>query len=155
MSPVNHFVLRHLQNYCHLLTLFSSLPPRCVMTPVVGKLYNQFRIKHVYLAFMVVFEVGLVVCAIAKSSHVFIVGRAINGLGAAGQFNGCMLIMSCVCAPSIRPLSTSLVMSMMPVGSMTGPIIAGVLTAHIGWRWCKCCFSVFGPLLPSPPPFSR
>jgi MFS family permease len=119
---------------------FFSSSYRCVLTPVVAKLYEQFRIKHVYLAFMVVFEVGLVVCATAKSSHVFIVGRALNGLGAAAQFNGCLLIISCVCAPGIRPLATAISMSMISVGSMTGPIIAGVVTARIGWRWCKCYF---------------
>jgi MFS family permease len=95
------------------------------------------RIKHVYLVFIVVFEVGLIICAIAKTSHMFVVGRAVNGLGAAGQFNGCMLIMSCVCDIKIRPLASALAISMISVGSMTGPIIAGVVTAHVGWRWCK------------------
>ncbi len=118
----------------HFLFFFLA---RCVLTPVVAKLYGQFRIKHVYLAFMVIFEIGLVVCAVAKSSHVFILGRALNGLGASGQFNGCMLILSCVCDARVRPLATALCMSMISVGSMTGPIIAGVVTARIGWRWCK------------------
>ncbi|KAM3537521.1 hypothetical protein ARSEF1564_009553 [Beauveria bassiana] len=110
--------------------------PLCVLSPVVAKLYDQFRIRHVYLAFMGIFEIGLVVCAVARSSHVFIIGRALNGLGASGQFSGCMLILSCVCDASVRPLSTALAMAMVPVGSMTGPIIAGVITSRIGWRWC-------------------
>lgn len=105
---------------------------------MVAKFYDHFRIKYVYLIFMIIFEIGLVICALSKSSHMFVIGRAINGLGAAGQFNGCMLIMSCVCPPAVRPLTTALAMSMVPVGSMTGPIIAGVLTARMGWRWCKC-----------------
>ncbi|KAJ2979656.1 hypothetical protein NQ176_g3114 [Zarea fungicola] len=110
--------------------------PLCVLSPVVAKFYGQFRIKHVYLTFMAIFEIGLIVCAIARSSHGFIIGRALNGLGASGQFSGCMLILSCVCDASVRPLSTALAMAMIPVGSMTGPVIAGVVTARIGWRWC-------------------
>lgn len=110
--------------------------PLCVLMPVVAKLYDQFRIKHVYLACMLFFELGLVICAVAESSRVFILGRALNGLGASGQFNGCIIVLSSVCDASIRPLATSLVMSMLPIGSMTGPIIAGVVTARIGWRWC-------------------
>lgn len=120
-----------------LLTLPPSETNRCVLSPVVAKFYGQFRIKHVYLTFMAIFEIGLIVCAIARSSHGFIIGRALNGLGASGQFSGCMLILSCVCDASVRPLSTALAMAMIPVGSMTGPVIAGVVTARIGWRWCK------------------
>ncbi|XWX01817.1 hypothetical protein V2A60_009846 [Cordyceps javanica] len=101
-----------------------------------AKFYTQFRIKHVYLAFMGMFAIGLIVCAVARSSHVFILGRALNGVGASGQLSGCMLIMSCACDASVRPLSTALAMAMIPVGSMTGPIIAGAVTARIGWRWC-------------------
>ncbi|KAK8150068.1 hypothetical protein G3M48_004272 [Beauveria asiatica] len=118
------------------LTMLSTVVPTLTNKFVAAKLYDQFRIKHVYLAFMGIFEIGLVVCAVARSSHVFILGRALNGLGASGQFSGCMLILSCVCDASVRPLSTALAMAMIPVGSMTGPIIAGFITSRIGWRWC-------------------
>ncbi|KAJ6781134.1 hypothetical protein PWT90_04853 [Aphanocladium album] len=109
---------------------------RCVFIPLVGKFYETLPVKFVYLAFMLIFEAGLIICATAKSSSVFIVGRAVNGLGSSGQFSGTMLMLSSAVPANIRPVVTAAAVSMISVGSMTGPIIAGVLTAHAGWRWC-------------------
>lgn len=111
---------------------------RCVFTPVVSKLYEQISLKVVYLSSLALFEAGLLICALASSSPMFIVGRAVNGLGSAGQFGGSLLMIGSGVAPEIRPLVTAVAMSMISIGSMTGPIIAGVIVDRIGWRWCKC-----------------
>jgi MFS family permease len=47
-----------------------------------------------------------------------------------------LLIIGSACEPSIRPILTAAAISMISVGSMTGPILAGVLTARATWRWC-------------------
>ncbi|CAI4214281.1 unnamed protein product [Parascedosporium putredinis] len=108
----------------------------CVFIPLVGKTYNELPIKLVYLGFMAVFEVGLLICALANSSPMFIAGRVVNGIGSAGLVSGALLIIGSACEASIRPLVTAAAMSMISIGSMTGPIIAGVLTARVNWRWC-------------------
>lgn len=110
---------------------------RCAFIPLVGKFYEQLPVKHVYLSFMLIFEAGLIICATAKSSHMFILGRAVNGLGSSGQFSGTMLMLTSACPAKIRPIVTAVAVSMISVGSMTGPVIAGVLTARSNWRWCK------------------
>lgn len=48
------------------------------------------------------FELGSQICGLATSSSKFISGRGIAGLGAAGNFNGALSIMS-----SSVPLNTS------------------------------------------------
>jgi MFS family permease len=48
----------------------------------------------VFLAFVFVFELGSLICGVASSSVVFIVGRAIAGSGASGILNGAMTIIS-------------------------------------------------------------
>ena len=40
---------------------------------------------------LIIFEVGSLVCATAPKSSVFIVGRAIAGLGIAGVFSGALM----------------------------------------------------------------
>jgi hypothetical protein len=45
---------------------------------------------------LIVFEVGSIICAVSTSSHVFIIGRAINGIGSAGLLGGALLIMFAV-----------------------------------------------------------
>lgn len=108
----------------------------CVFLPLVGQLYSQISNKIVYLGFMAIFEVGSLICALARSSSVFIVGRVVSGVGSAGLITGALLIIGISCKPSIRPLVTTVAISMMSVGSMTGPFIAGVLTGRSTWRWC-------------------
>ncbi|ETS78443.1 hypothetical protein PFICI_10505 [Pestalotiopsis fici W106-1] len=108
----------------------------CVFIPLVGKTYDQFPIKLVYLSFMAVFEVGLLICALAKSSPMFIAGRVVSGIASAGLISGALLIIGSACKANIRPLVTGAAMSMISISSMTGPIIAGVLTTRATWRWC-------------------
>lgn len=83
------------------------------------------------------------ICALSKSSNIFIIGRAINGIGSAGLLSGALIIIFTTCEATIRPMVTSFAMSMISVGSITGPLIAGALTDNLSWRWC---FWIFLPI---------
>ncbi|KAL2844175.1 major facilitator superfamily domain-containing protein [Aspergillus pseudoustus] len=115
----------------------------CVFIPVAGKAYSVFPNKYVYLVSMVIFQIGSLICALARSSGVFILGRTINGLGSTGLLSGALLIIHTTCLRSIRPVVTSSAMALISVGATTGPQIAGALTDHAGWRWC---FWIFLPI---------
>lgn len=56
----------------------------CSFQLIYGKLFTFFPDKIVFLVALILFEVGSVICASAQSSYVFIIGRAIAGLGSAG-----------------------------------------------------------------------
>ncbi|CEL00960.1 hypothetical protein ASPCAL00552 [Aspergillus calidoustus] len=115
----------------------------CVFIPLAGKAYTVFSNKHVYLVSMVIFQVGSLICALARSSGVFILGRTINGLGSTGLLSGALLIILTTCPPNIRPVVTSTAMALISVGATTGPQIPGALTDQVGWRWC---FWIFLPI---------
>ncbi|KAM5505732.1 hypothetical protein McaMca56_000379 [Microsporum canis] len=51
---------------------------------IFGKLFSFYSIKYVFLASVVIFEVGSLICATALTSRIFIIGRAFAGLGSAG-----------------------------------------------------------------------
>ncbi|KAL8291521.1 hypothetical protein RQP46_002499 [Phenoliferia psychrophenolica] len=75
--------------------------------PLQGQIYAKFdNLKLLYIANFALFEVGSILCAAAPSSKVFILGRAIAGIGAGGVYIGIMRILSrCFTDPDVRPPS--------------------------------------------------
>ena len=54
-----------------------------------GKLYSIFSVKIVFLAAVVIFEIGSLISGTAAASAMLILGRAISGFGTAGMIAGC------------------------------------------------------------------
>ncbi|KAI4091047.1 MAG: hypothetical protein L6R37_007798 [Teloschistes peruensis] len=90
-------------------------------TPIAANFYKYFNPKSIYLAFIVIFEVGSVVCASAPNSHAFITGREIAGLGAAGLLQGAFGILTYVCSLEMRPLFLGGVVSIFGLFASIGP----------------------------------
>jgi MFS family permease len=65
-----------------------------VLQPTWGKLYVIFSLRLVFISIMALFMLGSLICAVAPNSPVFIVGRALAGLGAGGQFAGSLTIIA-------------------------------------------------------------
>lgn len=59
-----------------------------------GKLYTFWSVKSVLLVSIAVFEIGSAICGAAPNSTTFIVGRAFQGIGAAGIFSGIVSTLS-------------------------------------------------------------
>ncbi|KGO43900.1 Major facilitator superfamily domain, general substrate transporter [Penicillium expansum] len=117
---------------------YASIYPltSCAFQPSYGKVYTLFSSKIVFLAALLIFEIGSVVCATAPNSHVFILGRALAGLGSAGIQAGTTLILA-ECVPlRQRPTWNSIIGSMFAVGSVVGPLLGGAFSDSTTWRWC-------------------
>ncbi|CCX08563.1 major facilitator superfamily domain-containing protein [Pyronema domesticum] len=107
--------------------------------PSYGKLYKYFDIKWTYIVTLLIFELGSIICALAKNSSTFIAGRAIQGLGSAGILQGALAIIGDCVPLSKRTLFIALVTSIFGVATCFGPILGGVFTdSSLGWRWCFC-----------------
>ncbi|KAF6837119.1 MFS transporter [Colletotrichum plurivorum] len=108
----------------------------CSLTPLAGKMASVFSLSWVYQGFFFVFLVGSAICGWASSSEVFIVGRAVSGIGAAAVTSGGLTVVLVISSPQRRPLYIGLCSSCFALGLILAPIIGGAFTEKVTWRWC-------------------
>jgi MFS family permease len=118
----------------------------CAVQLLYGRVYKFWPAKYVFIVAIFLFEVGSAVCGVAPNSSTLIVGRAISGAGAAGILSGTMQILVHTVPLEKRPLYTGLFAVIGSASSVLGPVLGGVFTEHVSWRWCFYINLPFGAL---------
>ncbi|KAF7290398.1 Major facilitator superfamily transporter [Mycena chlorophos] len=101
-----------------------------------GRFYAFLSVKLVFITAISIFELGSLICGVAPTSNALIVGRAIAGLGSAGIFTGSFIVVANTVPLAKRPMYTSMIASMWGIASVAGPLLGGVFTDKVTWRWC-------------------
>ncbi|OGM50082.1 hypothetical protein ABOM_001245 [Aspergillus bombycis] len=101
-----------------------------------GKAYKYFPLKSTFLVAITTFEVGSLICGVAPNSTALILGRAIAGLGAAGNLTGVYTIIAFTIEPRVRARFTGAVGMAYGVAAVLGPLIGGAFSDRVSWRWC-------------------
>ncbi|KAI9740060.1 MAG: hypothetical protein M1818_004811 [Claussenomyces sp. TS43310] len=106
------------------------------LQPLTGKLYSNLHSKWTFVAFFAIFELGSLICGVATSSKILIVGRAVAGIGTSGILNGAFTIIADCVPMAKRPTIIGFVTGVSQLGLVIGPLLGGALTQYATWRWC-------------------
>jgi MFS family permease len=108
-----------------------------------GKAYTLFSVKTVFQLSLAIFQLGNVLCTFARSSLMFIVGRAVGGLGCAGLSSGVFTIFTYTFPMRQRALVGGIGGGLEMLSNVAAAPVGGALISN--WTW-RACFGINIPL---------
>lgn len=82
-----------------------------------------------------IFAAGLLVAGLAPTMEVFLVGRAVQGLGMGFVGVGLYVVIGKVFPEHMRARVFTVMTSAWVLPALVGPVIAGFIADQVGWRW--------------------
>ncbi|MFI6364679.1 MDR family MFS transporter [Nocardia sp. NPDC050630] len=106
-----------------------------ISTPVWAKLGDLYSRKSIFLSAIGVFLLGSVLAGASWSMPALIGFRAVQGLGAGGIAVTAFAVIGALVPPRERGKYQGMTATAMAVGTIGGPLLGGVITDGLDWRW--------------------
>lgn len=114
----------------------ASLLTMTISTPIWGKLSDLFNKKALTQISIILFVIGSVAAGFTTSIALMMAARAVQGIAMGGLIAMVQSIMGSIIAPRERGRYAGYMGATMAVATVSGPLLGGVITDHINWRWC-------------------
>jgi EmrB/QacA subfamily drug resistance transporter len=106
-----------------------------VTMPLWGRLSDLYGRRPTYIAGLAVFLAGSALSGAARSMVGLIVFRMVQGLGAGSLMTIGMTIVGDLFGLERRAKMQGYFSGVWGVASIVGPLLGGLLTDHVSWRW--------------------
>ena len=101
----------------------------------VGRLGDIIGRRRVLLLGSLLFALASAGCGLAAGDWGLVAGRAVQGIGSAMIYSTSLSIVSNAFTPEERGAGIGVWTAIDLIGSAIGPLVGGVLTEQLSWRW--------------------
>lgn len=104
-------------------------------TPIWGKLSDLYGRKIMLQSSVAIFVIGSILAGLSQNMAQLIATRALQGLGAGGLMVLILAVIADIVPPRERGRYSGLFGAVFGVASVLGPLLGGLFTQHLSWRW--------------------
>lgn len=113
----------------------ANLLTTTVSLAIWGKLCDQFSHTRLMYAAIGVFIAASLCAGLSPTANALIGFRALQGIGAGGLISVGSVLLADLVSPRERGRYAGIVGGVIGVGTMGGPVLGGLITDGLGWRW--------------------
>ena len=108
---------------------------RTISLPLFGKLADLYSSKKLFVLAVGAFLIGSAFAGIVENMEQLILLRALQGIGAGGNFALSYIVVSEISAPAERGRMMGLISFVWGVSSVLGPLLGGFIVTYLAWPW--------------------
>ena len=113
----------------------AYLLTRAISLPIFGKLCDLFSNRNLYIISIAIFLLSSICAGIANSMTQLTLSRALQGVGAGGNFALAYIVLADISAPEKRGKMMALISFVWGLSSVLGPTLGGFIVHYVSWRW--------------------
>lgn len=123
--------------------LVAALPlPGIVIAPLIGILADRYGRRTLLVPCLALFGLGGIAMVSAPTFEIVVASRFVMGLGAGGLVNLGVVLLGDAFTGTARTTWVGRNSGVLTIALAAFPVISGLLTAAVGWRWALAPYSL-------------